>query len=446
MNNARKKSPRQIAHTVISRIEGEGAFTDIVLSHALQNEQLIEKDRAFINELVRGVIRRKLYLDWIVRQLFSGKQKDMPEAVRWLLWMGLYQIEFLHVPEFAAVNESVRLCTSLKQFRWKGVVNGILRSYIRNADSITFPNPEKEPVLYLSVTTSHPIWLIERWISAFGFEETHKLCLANNLAPGLAVRPNTLRLSFVDFCKLLESESVQFEKSLVPGFIRIVEISGQVREGLLNDGLMIVQDESAGLVGLLTNPQPGETILDLCAAPGGKSTHVAALSSDSCKIVSGDVNIKRIRLLQKNAVKLGFHHIHTVAGDAQHFPAAPADVVILDAPCSGLGVLQKKPDIRWKRQPQDIVELSQLQYDMINAAAKLVRPNGRLIYSTCTIEPEENERIIERFLQTHSEFFVEPASAVSIAKQFTTDTGFIRTFPHRHRMDGSFAARLIKRS
>ena len=209
---------------------------------------------------------------------------------------------------------------------------------------------------------------------------------------------------------------------------------------------MISVSESAGLVGLLTNPQPGETILDLCAAPGGKSTHVAALSSDACKIVSGDVNIKRIRLLQKNAVKLGFHHIHTVAGDAQHFPAAPADVVILDAPCSGLGVLQKKPDIRWKRQPQDIVELSQLQHDMINAAAELVRPNGRLIYSTCTIEPDENERIIERFLQTHSEFFVEPASAVSIAKQFTTEPGFIRTFPHRHRMDGSFAARLIKRS
>ena len=243
MNRERKRSPRQLAHHAISRIEGEGAYTDIVLSHVLEHSRLPEKDRAFINELVRGVIRWKLYLDWIVGQLFTGNPNNMPHPVRWLLWMGMYQIEFLNVPEFAAVNESVQLCKSLKQFKWQGVVNGILRSYLRGSPKIRFPDAAQKPVLYLSVTTSHPEWLVQRWIHEFGVESTKQLCSANNATPILTVRPNLRRLSFDDFRNKLESHAVEFNVSTVPGFFRILSMPATLRHRLLSDGLMVVQDE-----------------------------------------------------------------------------------------------------------------------------------------------------------------------------------------------------------
>lgn len=439
------KSPRALVNTAIARIEGDDAFTDIVLSHILESSGLDERDRAFISEIVRGTIRWKKRLDWIVDQLFSGKKNKMPHEVRWLLWQALYQIEFTNVPPFAAVNETINLARAQKQHRWTGVMNGILRSFLRAPHAITFPDKGKNPVEYIAVTQSHPEWLVQRWMDQLGVASTEALCRSNNLAPELSVRVNQLNISLTDFERELSEQHTGFEKSNVPGFYRIQSIGFDVRSKLLSDGKMTIQDQSAGLAGLLVSPQPGHIVADLCAAPGGKSTHLAELMKNSGMVLSGDLNPRRANLVKQAADRLGLKNVFPIAADAHHFPLKTADVVMLDAPCSGLGVLRKKPDVRWKKNPQDVENLQVLQRSLLQKAATLVRENGTLIYSTCTLDPHENENVVTWFLDENSEFQRAEIGDI-IPKEFITDQGFLRTWPHVHHMDGSFAAKLIKRS
>lgn len=446
MNAARPKSPRALATTAITRIEGDGAFTDIVLSHILDSSDLAERDRAFVSEIVRGTIRWKKRLDWIVDQLFTGKKSNLPKEVRWLLWQALYQIEFTNVPPFAAVNETINLARAQKLYRWTGVMNGILRTFLRAPDKITFPHPDKNPVQYIVVTQSHPEWLVERWIHQFGMEKTKAFCQANNTAPELSVRVHQLKNSCADFERLLTENKVEFEKSIVPGFYRILSIGFKLRTAWLNDGLMTIQDQSAGLPGLLASPQPGQIVADLCAAPGGKSTHMAELMANQGILLSGDLNPKRAGLIKQAAYRLGLKIVHALAADANAFPVQRADVVLLDAPCSGFGVIRKKPDVRWRKTPDDLAGLHDLQRAFIQNASRLVRKNGALVYSTCTIDPEENENIVDWFLKENTEFVRAEIDKKTIPHEFITDRGFIRTWPDMHNMDGSFAAKMIKRS
>ncbi len=438
-------SPRALANLAVARIEGDNAFTDIVLSHLLESSNLSERDRAFVTDVVRGTIRWKKRLDWIVDQLFSGTKNNMPREVRWLLWQALYQIEFTHVPPFAAVNETINLARANKLFRWTGVMNGILRTFLRAPQQIKFPDPQADSVSHIAVTQSHPEWLVQRWIHQFGLESTNGLCRANNEPPVLSVRVHTPKISCGDFEKLLVENKVEFETSLVPGFYRILSIGFDVRSQWLNDGLMTIQDESAGLPGLLASPTAGQIVADLCAAPGGKSTHMAELMRDQGLVVSGDINPRRANLVKQAAGRLGLKIVHPIAADAHFFPVHQADVVLLDAPCSGLGVIRKKPDVRWKKNPQDVAGLQELQRLLLEDAAQLVRARGTLVYSTCTIDPQENEFIVETFLQSHPQFELAAIDNSVIAPQFITDSGYVRTWPHTHRMDGSFAAKMIKR-
>lgn len=441
----RKSSPRVVAHAAVSRIEGENAYTDIVLSHVLERYPLPERDRGFVTELVRGTIRWKKKLDWIVDQLFSGKKEHMPAAVRRLLWQALYQIDFMKVPAFAAVNETINIARSQKQHRWVGVMNAILRSFVRHPQAVKFPDAEREPVLFLSVTESFPEWIVERWIHLFGLEKTRALCRANNIPPVLSVRVNQQKISLAAFAELLERNGVLFRPSLVNGFFRIESISYDIRMRLLEDGFMTVQDESAGLPSLLAQPKTGQTVVDLCAAPGGKSTHLAELMHNQGCVISSDVNRNRVRLLHKSAQRLELTSLFPVVADARCVPLRRADIVLLDAPCSGLGVLRRKPDLRWQKGQQDFLELQHLQRDLIESAGKLVGVDGMLVYSTCTVEPEENEQIVEAFLCNNPDFEIVNARTLNIPSPFVTQPGFVRTWPHEHDMDGSFAAKMIKR-
>jgi 16S rRNA (cytosine967-C5)-methyltransferase len=440
------KSPsaRSLAHQALLRIETEGAYSDIVLSHLMNQSLLDERDRAFVSELVRGTIRWKKYLDWMVSCLFKGDPEKMPIDVRLLLRQAFYQIVIIKTPPFAAVNECVRQIKERRHHAWSGVANGILRTFIRNPQAVQLPDEAKSPIEYLAVKTSHPEWMVARWIEQFGKEATQRLCEANNSTPLLSVRCNAGKITFDDFCRLLEKEETNFERSQVPGFVRINSMKEAVRRRLLEDGLMTVQDESAGLVGLLCAPGDNIVIVDLCAAPGGKSTHLAEQAPASV-VVSGDIHRRRANLIVAAKTRLGRANLKVVVADADFFPVKQADVVLLDAPCSGLGVLRRKPEIRWKRQPSDILKLAERQKKMIRCAAELVAPGGFLVYSTCTLEREENEAVINDFI-AHSNFSVAAADKQKIPAVFITAEGMVRTFPHLHGMDGAFAVKLKKRN
>ena len=437
----KKISARAAAHQALMRIETQGAYSDIVLSHLLDGSSLDERDRAFAGELVRGVVRWQKYLDWIIGRLFKGDLRKMPVDVRLLLRQAFYQIIFLKTPGFAAVNECIGLLKERRQFAWSGVANGILRTYLRAPAAVSLP-AEASTVEHLAVKTSHPEWLVARWVDQFGAEQTAALCAANNVTPPLSLRVNSRKLSLADFCGLLEKSAIAFERSPVNGFIRVSSMNGQVRQWL-NRGLVTVQDESAGLVGLLCASAEGRVLVDLCAAPGGKSTHLAELAPSSV-VLSSDVRPRRVNLIVAAKKRLGLSNLQPLVADAAFFPAKSADLVLLDAPCSGLGVLRRKPEIRWKRQERDIEELAQLQRRLIRRAGELVAVGGFLIYSTCTTEREENEAVIDSLLADTTFEVIPPDERIPSA--LVTAAGMIRTFPHLHGMDGAFAVKLKKKS
>jgi len=288
------KSVRHLAYLALSRIEGDFAYSDIILANIFEQQFLNEKDRAFINELVRGTIRWKKNLDWILLQLLKEPEK-VPVQVKWILWLGLYQIIFMSkTPDFAAVNESVELVKRLKYMKWVRLVNGVLRTYLRNPQQIKYPDPKREPGKYLSVVKSHPEWLIERWIYQFGFEQTVKLCDAFNKPPVITVRPNILKISIAEFEEILNENLFIFKRSKVKDYYRLDKINPEKYHQLLQDGIITVQDESAGLVSLLAVPKQNQIVCDLCSAPGGKSVHLAELARDRITIISGDVNFPEL--------------------------------------------------------------------------------------------------------------------------------------------------------
>lgn len=442
---AKAGSTRFLAFEALRRVEQGGAFADIFLSHIADEADLPNRDRALLNELVRGVVRWKKKLDWIVDQLWQGEKSRLPDSVRWALWLGFYQILYLNkVPSFAAVSETTELVKRHIGHKWSGVANGILRTFLRNPERIRYPDVKVDPVAAIAISKSHPEWLVQRWIDRLGQEEAEKLCDANNTASPLYARMNPLKTSPFGFEALLHQDEMELQRSAVPGFYQIGGKVFNARQDLMNHGFLTIQDASAGLVGLLADPQPGQRILDLCAAPGGKATHLAELAKDDALIIAGDRSVSRIGLMKSSKNRLGLKSVKVIAADARNFPVSEANIVILDAPCSGLGVLSKKPDLRWRRESHNISELAALQGSLLQTAAMLVKKGGALIYSTCTMEPEENEDVIFAFLNKNHHFIPAPEIPVSIPKEVITPEGFIRTWPHKHQMDGSFAAKLIK--
>lgn len=436
---------RFYAFKALQRIEQDQAYTDLVLSKLQEEVDLSAEDRALLNEIVRGTIRWKKRLDWIVDQLWQGKSKKLAPKIRWLLWIGLYQIDFLQrIPESAAVNEIVKIGRKIAGPSVAGILNGMLRSYLRQPQRIQFPDEREDPVLALAVRKSHPEWLIARWIDQFGFRAASQLCDANNTPPVLCVRPNRLKIKPEDFENLLLDKNVEFNKSIVPGFFRLYSFSWPTIQHWLDSGLISIQDESAGLPALVAEVQTGDTAFDLCAAPGGKSTHIAELTGDQATVISADINPARCRLVRQACKRLGLLSVSVIVADANDVPLKQADKIILDAPCSGLGVMRRKVDLRWRRKPEEIIELAALQKKLLQSAARQVRPGGILVYCTCTIEPEENEKVIQSFLEHNENFKLAPIENSNVAKTLIDEDGMIRTFPHLHQMDGSFVAKLVR--
>lgn len=420
---------RRAASEILRRVEEEGAFAAPLLAGA----ELSAEDRALCYELVLGVLRRQLWLDRLAEH-FAGRDPSKFDApVRRALRLGLYQLRFLsRVPARAAVHESVNLVHAARLRSAAPLVNAVLRRADREKD---FDPAERirDPLERLAVETSHPAWLARRWAGAFGFEEARAFALANNQNAPAAFRVNPLHAETGTVVERLRAAGAQVTPSLVaPGAWR-VEAGGAALRELAEAGELYMQDEASQLVAHVLNPQTGERVLDACAAPGSKTTHLAALAEDRARVVAGDLHAHRLRVVREAASRQGLRSIRLVRFDAERalpFGDDVFDRVLVDAPCTGTGTLRHNPEIRWRVAPEDIRELSERQRRILSEAARVLRPGGRLVYSTCSVEREENEEVMADFLRARTDF-----------RQLGDAT---RTWPHRDDTDGFYVAALEK--
>ena len=437
--------PRGTAVKILNRVERTDAYLDKLLDTELKSQDLPDVDKGFLTEVVHGVLRWQNRLDWVLNGFSHGNFAKSEINVKSALRVALYQILFLdRVPHAAAVNEAVEFIKRIRGEKPAGLVNAVLRNIIRNIEGIRYPDPVEDLAQYLSVYYSHPHWVVKRWLARFGEADTRKLLTANNERPGLTLRINRLKVSPDEFKKMLEEQQIPYTASSYnENFVKVRGLSKIGQMELFRNGYFTIQDESASFPCLLLDPRPGERVIDMCAAPGGKTTNIAELMRNEGEVVSVDKYEAKINLIKGSADRLGLKNVRLVAADAATLDEGVADKVILDAPCSGLGVLAKKPDIKWKRDVADLLKLTALQKDLLDHAARLVRPGGTLVYCTCTTEPEENQDMVRTFLQRHAEFTIGDPKPL-VPADVTTEEGFVETYPHRHLMDGSFAARLVR--
>ncbi len=443
---------RSLAVKILTRVERTDSYLEKLIDYEIKTETLNDYDKSLLNEICHGVIRWMRRLDWFLNGFYRGQwEKCMPE-IKNTLRVALYQILFLNkIPDYAAVNEATEFVKKVSTQKHADVVNGLLRTIIRTKEELIYPTREIDEVKYLGIMQSHPNWMVKRWIQRFGFEDAEKLAESNNKRPILTIRINTLKISREEFFKKLTEKNIVYRFCKYAGnFITLRLMSKIYLDEDFKNGFYAVQDESAGIVSLLLDPKPEDMILDMCAAPGGKSTHMAQLLHNQGHIIAVDKYDAKIKMLTASSERLGISNTEFIQDDAADFTnemitTQRFDKILLDAPCSGLGVLSKKPDIRWKREIEDIINLSKVQRRMLENAAKYVKPGGVIVYSTCTTEPEENIEVIKDFLAAHTEFIIDNASRF-INKELVNEDGCIETFPHRHNIDGAFAARLVKRS
>ena len=426
---------RRTAYEIIRRVE-DGAFASVLL--ASKEESLSPADRALTHELVLGVLRNQLWLDRLTNHYSNRKSEQLDMEVRVILRLGLYQLRFLsRVPQSAAVNESVNLAGVARKRSAGGFINAVLRKAALDT-SYDPANDINEPVERLAVETSHPTWLIERWTREFGFEETHNFARANNQSAPVAFRVVHNRANETDVLKALRESGAEIvPSSITPGALRITGSTRRLTE-LASAGQIYIQDEASQLLTKVLDPQPGERLLDLCAAPGSKTTHIADLTSDSAFIVAGDLHHHRLRTLKSSSVLQGFRSVNCLTLDGLHHLPLPEnyfDRVLIDAPCSGTGTLRRNPEIRWRISTGDIEDLAARQTKLLINAARTVKTGGRLVYSTCSVEVEENERVRHTFLDNSKNF--RPIE-IDIDSALRTEQGVGRTWPQRQGADGFF--------
>jgi 16S rRNA (cytosine967-C5)-methyltransferase len=412
---------------------------------------LKELDKAFAREIVYGVLRWQGRLDWVIAAYSRIKPSRLERAILAILRMGAYQILFMdRVPAAAAVDESVKLAKGLKKKEATAFVNGILRGIAERRKEIAYPDLRTHPIEYIAAFHSHPAWLVSRWVEQIGREETIALCSANNKFPALTVRVNTLRGSREEVIKQLRDAGIESSPTpFSPVGLCIKDPPALASWGPLQQGWLQVQDEAAQLVSLVLASKPGERILDLCAAPGGKSTHLAELMQNQGEIIAVDVSQAKLALVHENCERLGIAIVKTLAQNATKLlPFSPGsfDSCLVDAPCSGLGTLRRHPEGKWRIKEQDILRLQEMQNQILRQAASLVKQGGVLVYSTCTLTQEENQGVISAFLSEHPEFRLEDAARLlpKECEGLVDEKGCLRTFPHRHGTDGFFAARMSR--
>jgi 16S rRNA (cytosine967-C5)-methyltransferase len=444
------KTPRNLALTVLNGLSHRPFLSSTLLDDIFQqNPQLDERDKAFFNHLVQGVLRWRLRLDWIIEQRSDFPLEKISPTVLNILRLALYQVYFLDkVPQSAAVNEAVKQSKTHAPKHVVSFVNGILRRICREKDDIPFPDQKTDPVHYLSTFYAYTPWVVEKWIEEWGTKFTEELLSAGNRIPGLTFRTNRLQIDRQSLVEILKKGGITaYPTPYAPEGIRIEGLRGRPDElASFKQGLFQIQDEAAQITSHLLAPQPGEAILDLCAGLGGKTTHLAELTEDKAHLLALDMSHQRLISLAETCSRLNIQSVASAVADASRslsgFLRSKFDKILLDAPCSGWGVVSRHPDGKWSKNEEDIKRLSRIQGRILDEAASLLRSGGRLLYVTCTLLKEENQEVVNAALGRHQDLSLLNlrAHAPEWCEDLIDEQGFFRTFPHAHNMDGFFAA------
>lgn len=435
---------REIALDVLTRVEEDRAFADLLLAHHLNRSGLDPRDRRLATELTYGVLRWRARLDAHLREASERSLETLAPWLRNLLRLGAYQCLFLdRVPPHAAVHESVALA---RQQGHEGIalfVNAVLRALLRQGRVLEEP---QDPIEALAFRHAFPEWLVRRWVARYGAAEAETLMKALNERPPFTIRVNTLRLTREELILRLKREGVgAFPTPHAPDGLILEKPLLPDSSPSYSEGLWTVQDEASILIGHLLAPKPGERIADLCAAPGGKTTHLAQIMENRGSLVAVDPHPGRLELLRDACRRFGVTIVEPILSEAQGLRRpASFDRVLVDAPCSNLGILRRAPELKWHRQEEELSRLAADQAAILLAAASLVRPGGVLVYSTCSLEPDENESVVARLRMTHPEFAPNPPGPDEPTASFMSEAGLFRALPHRHGSDGFTAFRLIK--
>ena len=442
------KTARQIAFEALRAID-RGAFADVVLDRELNRSQLTTQDKGFTTELVYGAVRRRRTLDALITQFGNRDAAKQQADLLQILRLGFYQLRFLtHVPDHAVVDTSVQLAKIQRLGKLSGVVNGMLRAYIRQraegVDPLKLPTDATER---LGVLHSYPNWMVDVWRSMLPEAEVEALCEWFNQPPTLDLRIDLRQRSRAEAITRFSEAGIETEKLdavpfAPPSALRLKGHSGAVTQlpGYA-EGWWAVQDSSAQLVGYLLDPQPGETIIDACAAPGGKSLHIAELMKDEGMVWSCDRTASRTKKIQQNIDRLGSSIVRPLMCDSRNQPTfvEQADRVLLDVPCSGLGTLNRHADARWRQNPESIAGLVTLQRELLAHVSTWVKPGGVMVYATCTLHPAENEEQIQWFLSEFEGWAIEKPTESAVVP---SAEGWVKVLPHRQNMDGFFMVKL----
>ena len=435
---------REIALNIIMKFEKNDAFSNILLNNELNKTDISDIDKRFVTQLVYGVVSNKIAIDYIIKSLSKVKINKISNLILNILRLGIFQIYYLDkIPNSAACNEAVKLAKRHGQIKSSSFVNAILRNATRTEKDKFFENiTDKEE--FLSVYYSYPKWIVDIWVSQFGFDETKNLLKANESVNYDSVRVNTLKTSLEDMLKRFENSKA--------GKLKDIFYTENVKEIINSDefknGMITLQDEAPALVAHLLKPEEGQDILDICAAPGGKTTHVAQLTNDKANIIACDLYENRLKLIEETASRLQIKSIKTKVLDATIFDKTfenKFDRIIADVPCSGLGVIRKKPDIKFNIKEEDIEEINETQKKILECAGKYLKPGGILVYSTCTNVFKENQETIKWFLSNNKNFKIATDESI-IPEEWKSGIkdGMLSLLPSLHGCDGFFICCLTK--
>jgi 16S rRNA (cytosine967-C5)-methyltransferase len=450
-NRNKKENARGYALKLLKEIE-EGAYANIVLNRLLSRISLIEEERSFLTELFYGVLQRLNTLDWILSLYLTSPLDKLTPWIRNILRLGVFQLLYLkRIPASAAVDESVKLALRFGHKGVAGLVNAVLRKVDRLKEEIPWPSRSGDPFLYLSLVYSFPLWIVRRWIGQMGLDEAEKLCQANNAVPPLSIRTNTLKTTPGRLKVLLEEEGIKADPCRYAPEGLVLHLTKRLTSlDSFQEGLFQIQGEASMLVAPLVNPRAGERVLDLCSAPGGKTLHMAMLMGNKGRILAADMYPHRLELLEKMMKRHNIKIVRTEKLDGRSISSSEYgsyDRVLLDVPCSGLGVVRRKGELKWRRKEEDIFSLARLQADLLRCAFKALKPGGVLVYSACSTEPEETREIIYAFLQEESSAslaLLAPLLPEELRSQ-EKEEGTIYFYPHKHGLDGFFMARIRKK-
>lgn len=435
-------SAREIALRVLIEYPGR-AKPDELLEKYLRQFELERRERALATHIVSGTIKWRRKIDYVIRSL-SRKGRVVSPITLNALRLSLYQLMFLdRVPAYSATNEGVNLVKKYGHKQEANYVNAVLRRFLRERDSIAFPDLDKDPVRHISTVWSHPPWLIRRWLDRYSIDETIKLARANNRIPDLGLRVNLLRTSLDELMEVLRADGVQIVSwgfaDLPHLYVR--GLSSVDETQAYTDGLIQIQDAASSLIGKVVSPDEGAYVVDLCSAPGGKATHLYEITRGNATVVASDVSMERLRKVKLNADRLGHHAMLFAVSDARKAAFRNLDFVLVDAPCTGLGVLARRWDLRWTKRESDIRRMATLQIEILNSAIDVARKGGIVVYSTCSIEPDENEKVVEAVMSKRSDVRLADISHF-VPSEVVYRNRMMLTLPHVHNVDGMFAARL----